>query len=92
LFDIGSLNCDPGFTSSDTTDINSFMLSEKSPLIGVGIKVDDELTEDFFGNVFESCNIGCYGGAGTDAEYTHEESQSTGNRYILTIPEFLTMK
>lgn len=74
LVDYRSLNTVPGFASDDVTDINSFMLSKDSPLIGAGIKIDDGLTTDFFGNEITSNNIGCYGGNGVAAEYKAETS------------------
>ena len=72
IVDYQSLNTVPGFASDDVTDINSFVLSKNSPLIGAGIEIDDGLTTDFFGNEITSNNIGCYGGNGVDAEYKAE--------------------
>ncbi len=72
LSDIGSDNLNPGFSGDDYSNIESFMLSFKSPLIGKGYKVNDGITKDFFGNEITSTNIGCYGGSGTDAEYDSE--------------------
>ena len=70
--DILAMNTVPGFAGDDTADIMSYVLSEKSPLIGKGEKVDDGLTTDFYGNEITSNNIGCYGGNGVDAEYKGE--------------------
>lgn len=72
LVDILAMNTVPGFAGDDTADIMSYVLSEKSPLIGKGEKVDDGLTTDFFGNEITSNNIGCYGGKGVNAEYKGE--------------------
>ena len=72
LVDILAMNTVPGFAGDDTADIMSYVLSEKSPLIGKGEKVDDGLTTDFFGNEITSNNIGCYGGNGVKAEYKGE--------------------
>ena len=72
LVDIGAMNTVPGFAGSDYSDVNSFMLSKDSPLIGAGAKVEDAVLSDFFGNEISSENIGCYGGTGTDDEYDGE--------------------
>ena len=74
IVDYRSLNTVPGFAGDDVTDLNSFVLSKDSPLIGAGIKIDDGLTTDFFGNEITSNNIGCYGGNGVAAEYKAETS------------------
>ncbi|MBQ6067670.1 MAG: hypothetical protein IJK89_12725 [Clostridia bacterium] len=66
-------NTVPGFSGDDETAPASFMLSKDSPLIGTGYKLAlDDCTTDFFGNEIVSRNIGCYGGAGTDAPYARE--------------------
>ena len=66
-------NAPPGFSGEDASDVNSFTLSKDSPLIGAGYALDaDDCAVDFFGNALESRNIGCYGGAGTDAQYKGE--------------------
>ncbi len=72
IYSSKSVNLNPGFTSNDLNDTASFFLSKDSPLIGAGCKIDDGLTKDFFGNPLDSCNIGCYAGTGTDAEYEEE--------------------
>lgn len=72
LVDTGSMNILPGFSGDDYTDKNSFTLSKESPLIGAGSRIDGDVVTDFFGNEITSNNIGCYGGAGTDAEYEEE--------------------
>ena len=65
----------PGFSGADFADPASFMLSKDSPLIGAGVAVPgDDCTLDFFGNEIKSANIGCYGGAGTDAAYQRESA------------------
>ncbi len=72
LVDTGSMNVKPGFSGTDYTDKNSFKLSADSPLIGAGVKIDDDVTADFFGEETLSANIGCYAGEGTEAEYEKE--------------------
>ncbi len=72
LVDLGSMNILPGFAGTDYSDKNSFVLSKDSPLIGAGIKIDDKIITDFFGNKITSTNIGCYGSTGADAEYEEE--------------------
>ncbi|MBQ2694158.1 MAG: hypothetical protein IJF57_01275 [Clostridia bacterium] len=71
IVDLGAMNTVPGFAGSDYSDVNSFMLSKNSPLIGAGSAVEG-VEKDFFGNPVQSNNIGCYGGTGTDAEYKGE--------------------
>ena len=65
-------NTVPGFSGDDYTNPESFALSENSPLIGAGYKMEDGCETDFFGNRIVSDNIGCYAGAGTDAPYRRE--------------------
>lgn len=72
LVDLGSISVNPGFAGTDYADKNSFILSAASPLINAGTKLDDGITTDFFGNEITSSNIGCYGGAGVEAEYEEE--------------------
>lgn len=74
LVDINALNTIPGFAGDNTSDIESYILSADSPLIGSGVKVDDGITTDFYGNEITSYNIGCYGGDGVEAEYTPESN------------------
>ena len=71
IVDMGAMNTVPGFAGTDYSDVNSFMLSADSPLIGAGAAVEGAET-DFFGNPIQSNNIGCYGGTGTDDEYNGE--------------------
>lgn len=71
IVDFGAMNTVPGFAGSDYSDVNSFMLSADSPLIGAGSAVEG-VEKDFYGNPVQSNNIGCYGGTGTDAEYKGE--------------------
>ncbi len=71
LVDLGAMNTVPGFSGTDYSDVNSFMLSADSPLIGAGSAVDG-IEKDFYGNPVQSNNIGCYAGTGTDAEYEGE--------------------
>lgn len=85
LIDLQSFNTVPGFASDDITDINSFVLSKDSPLIGAGIEIEDDITTDFFGNEITSNNIGCYGGNGTDAEYKAETTTEKLIRLIKNI-------
>ena len=89
LVDLGAMNTVPGFSGTDYSDINSFMLSKDSPLIGAGVKVDGAPSTDFFGNEITSANIGCYGGTGTDAEYKGENIIVKIIRTILDIIETL---
>ena len=77
-----SITTIPGFAGDDTEDIYSYVLSKDSPLIGAGIKIDDGLTTDFFGNEITSNNIGCYGGDGVDIPY---ETESTLDQLIRLI-------
>lgn len=72
LADPCAMNTVPGFAGEDYSDITSFMLSKASPLVGAGVKVDDGITKDFFGNDITSANIGCYGACGEDTEYVGE--------------------
>lgn len=71
IVDFGAMNTVPGFAGSDYSDVNSFMLSADSPLIGAGSAVEG-VEKDFYGNPVQSNNIGCYGGKGTDAKYKGE--------------------
>ncbi len=87
IIDSFSLNTVPGFASDDISDYMSFAISKDSPLIGAGYKVDDELVTDFFGNLIESDNIGCYGGNGVDTEYKGETFFEKIIRTILDIFE-----
>ena len=61
-----ALNTDPGFSTDEL--IEAYQLAINSPLIGKGMKIEDGLTHDFFGNEIESCNIGCYMGKGEEPE------------------------
>lgn len=63
-----AMNEFPAFAGTDYTKAESFKLAKNSPLIGAGVKVEDGLTVDFFGDPITSNNIGCYGGTGVDVE------------------------
>lgn len=79
-------NTIPGFSGTDETDISSFMLSKDSPLIGKGYVLDtDDCTRDFFGKEITSCNIGCYGGEGTESPYKRENIFAKIARFFRTI-------
>ena len=58
--------CDPGFAGTDTSDKNSYKLTEKSELLGRGIQAEENMgAYDFYGNALtDTHNIGCYDGAG----------------------------
>ncbi len=89
LVDLTALNTIPGFAGDNTKDIESYILSADSPLIGAGVPVDDDLTTDFFGNEITSNNIGCYGGEGVEAEYTPESPMAAMFRMIRNIIQTL---
>lgn len=79
-------NTIPGFSGSDADDISSFTLSKDSPLIGTGYNLEtDDCETDFFGNKITSSNIGCYGGAGTDAPYKRESVFKKIARFFRTL-------
>ena len=65
-----AMNTDPGFSTDELID--AYQLAINSPLIGKGMKIEDGLTQDFFGNEIESCNIGCYMGKGEEPEVSTE--------------------
>ena len=65
-----AMNTDPGFSTNEL--IEAYQLAINSPLIGKGMKIEDGLTHDFFGNEIESCNIGCYMGKGEEPEVSTE--------------------
>ncbi len=88
IVDFGAMNTVPGFAGSDYSDVNSFMLSADSPLIGAGSAVEG-VEKDFYGNPVQSNNIGCYGGTGTDAEYKGENIIEKIIRTIRNIIETL---
>ena len=69
-FDAFSKNTLPGFAGGEGYE--AYKLAANSPLIGCGYTVEDELTEDFFGNGITSSNIGCYAGNGEDTEAKRE--------------------
>ena len=84
-------NTFPGFSGTDAADPASFTLSKDSPLIGAGVKVPgDDCTVDFFGNEIVSANIGCYGGAGTDAAYVKEPLVKKFIRFFRNLIEMIT--
>ncbi len=66
LVDIESMNVMPNFVGGKN-DPAAYQLAEGSALIGAGVKIDDGLTTDFFGNEITQANIGCYGGPGEQA-------------------------
>ena len=83
-------NTVPGFSGADENDPASFTLSKDSPLIGAGITVPgDDCAADFFGNEIVSRNIGCYGGAGTDATYQRETVFAKLARFFRTLLDML---
>ncbi len=67
-----SIAADPQFIGTDYSDINSFKLSENSPLLGKGVQVEEDMGEhDFYGNpLTDTHNIGCYEGVGEETENT----------------------
>ncbi len=83
LVELGAINTIPGFSGTDYSDTNSFMLSADSPLINAGAKIDG-IEKDFYGNTIESNNIGCYGGTGTDTEY---EAETFFEKFTRTIKD-----
>ncbi len=86
LVDLGAKNTVPGFAGTDYSDINSFRLSEDSPLIGAGAAVDG-IEKDIYGEAVLSNNIGCYGGTGEDVKYEREWIIEKIIRTILDIIE-----
>lgn len=79
LMDINSMNVIPNFVGGDDP-LTAYQLAEGSALIGAGAKIDDGLTEDFFGNEITENNIGCYGGSGeavTDDTVDTEDEDPT---------------
>lgn len=88
LIDLGSFNTRPGFAGEGFEGFEQYFLSDKSPLIGAGIEIqDDDCTTDFFGNEITSTNIGCYGGNGIDAPYEKETIIEKIIRTLLDIIE-----
>ncbi len=65
-----SIAADPQFIGTDYSDVNSFKLSENSPLISKGVQVEEDMGEhDFYGNpLTDTHNIGCYEGDGEKTE------------------------
>ncbi len=57
-----------GFVGGDLYDINSYILSASSPLIGKGIQVEENMGEqDYYGNPLGNThNIGCFDSQGID--------------------------
>ncbi len=73
---------DPLFAGTDMNDPASFMLCDRSPLLGKGIVIEDDLREDFFGNpLTDRTNIGCYAGAGVPSDV---QPRRTAFRNLLT--------
>ncbi len=63
VVDINSKNIIPNFVGGKD-DLTAYQLVEGSELIGAGVPIEHELTEDFFGNPITENNIGCYSGSG----------------------------
>ena len=73
---------DPLFAGTDAADAQSFVLCDRSPLLGKGIAIEDDLREDFFGNpLTDTPNIGCYAGAGVPSDV---RPRHTALRNLLT--------
>ncbi|MBQ6897595.1 MAG: hypothetical protein IJN70_01335 [Clostridia bacterium] len=68
--DLFSLNTLPGFTGGE--GIDAYRLAVNSPLLGKGMKIDDGVALDFYGNEITSTNIGCYMGEGEEPEAATE--------------------
>ena len=79
----------PGFVSDDVDSADSFRLVTGSPLLGKGIGVPCELTEDFFGGAIAQSNIGCYGGVGEPGKYPKAKNLTFVFRYIRAIIQTL---
>ena len=92
LFEPFAYNVLPGFSGEDLSDPNSFKLSADSPLIGAGCAIDGAGDKDLFGNNITSNNIGCYGGDGTDAQYTKESLCEKAQRTIKNIFETIVIE
>lgn len=82
-----SMNTNPGFTTAEL--IEAYQLAINSPLIGKGMKIEDGLTTDFFGNEIESNNIGCYMGKGEEPEVKNEDAFAKLVRLIRNLIERL---
>ncbi len=87
LCDPLAMNTDPGFSTDEL--IEAYQLAINSPLIGKGMKIEDGLTHDFFGNEIESCNIGCYMGKGEEPEVNTENVFEKLVRFIRNIMQRL---
>ena len=87
LCDPLAMNTDPGFSTDEL--IEAYQLAINSPLIGKGMKIEDGLTHDFFGNEIESCNIGCYMGKGEEPEVSTENVFEKLVRFIKNIMDRL---
>ena len=77
IMDINSMNVIPNFVGGSDSR-TAYQLAEGSALIGAGAKIDDGLTEDFFGNKITSTNIGCYGGSGEAVTDDTVDSENEG--------------
>ena len=75
VVDMNSMNVIPNFVGGEDA-LTAYRLAEGSELIGAGVEIEDELTEDFFGNEITENNIGCYGGSG---EVATEDTVNTEN-------------
>lgn len=82
LVDLKSFAMKPGF-DTNLSGIYAYELFSDSPLIGAGSKIDDGLTEDFFGNEITSDNIGCYGGTGENSGHQKESTLENALKRIL---------
>ncbi len=77
-FDPDAMNLVPNFIGGEDAS-TAYQLVEGSALIGAGVKVEDDLTVDFFGGKITESNIGCYGGSGEKAaDYSEDTEDETG--------------
>ncbi len=77
--DSDSLNIVPNFVGGEDA-ATAYQLAEGSVLIGAGVKMEDDLSVDFFGNEITESNIGCYGGSGEKAT---DNTKNTENETII---------
>jgi len=77
--DSDSLNIVPNFVGGEDAT-TAYQLAEGSVLIGAGVKMEDDLSVDFFGNEITESNIGCYGGSGEKAT---DDTKNTENETII---------
>ena len=77
-FDPDAMNLVPNFIGGEDAS-TAYQLVEGSALIGAGVKVEDDLTVDFFGGKITESNIGCYGGSGEKAaDFSEDTEDETG--------------